>query len=617
MLLRAGAARGGIGPPGKAIRRFFATLPGRPSSKLFVTFEYIHACMYYMYIMERPECNRRNRTPWLYWVAVLWGATALLAGSVAWTQTAAPGLISLPSAEQVINRAQDPFAGSLPQGQPTGETLELSVEEALDRGLKYNLGLYLSDRATEQSRAAHLKALSDLLPHIAGSLSEQEEKLNLKALGFTSALIPGIPTSIGPFSVFTLQATGSWDAIDLSGIDNVRAADQNLKAAQFSYRDARDTVVLAVGANYLLTIANESRVTAAQAELQTAQALFQLASDQETAGLAPNIDTLRARVQLQTQQSVLIQAQNDLEKQRIALARVIGLPVTQKFRLVNRVPYHALPEMELQAAYGQALATRPDYQAALSLLRSAQLKKESAWKERVPTIGFSGDYGVLGNQPSSISPNWTAAASLNIPIFEGGKIRSDEQSAEAILKQRQAQVDSLKAGIEQDIENALLDIRAASQQVDVAKIGLGFAQQTLAESQDRFSAGVTNNVEVIQAQQQLASANDQYIASLYAHNIAKVLLARAIGNAEQAVKQYLSEPASTLPANTPPSATPQQPGSPQPADATPQGPSGATMLNSPAILRPRANSIASTLGPTLMPAGTGANNPPATTVPDQ
>ena len=143
----------------------------------------------------------------------------------------------------------------------------------------------------------------------------------------------------------------------------MRAADQNVKAAQFSYRDARDTVVLAVGANYLLTIANESRVTAAQAELQTAQALFQLASTRRPRALRRTSTLCVRRVRLKpSQEWVLIQAQNDLEKQRIALARVIGLPVTQKFRLVNRVPYHALPEMELQAAYGQALATRPDYQ---------------------------------------------------------------------------------------------------------------------------------------------------------------------------------------------------------------------------------------------------------------
>jgi outer membrane protein TolC len=330
--------------------------------------------------------------------------------------------------------------------------------------------------------------------------------------------------------------------------------------------------VLAVGANYLLTIANESRVTSAEAELKAAQALYQLAVDQEDAGIAPQIDTLRARVQLQTQQSILIQAQNDLEKQRIALARVIGLPVRQKFRLADRLPYQPLPEAATENAYERALQTRPDYQAALASLRAAQYSQQSAWQQRLPSIGFTGDYGVIGFTPSTLAPNWTAAATLSIPIFQGGKVEADVQQSRSVLKQRQAQVDNLKGSIEQDVENALLDLKAAAEQVEVAKTGLDYAQQTLEQSQDRFAAGVTNNVEVIQAQQQLASANEQYISSLYGHNIAKVLLARAIGNAEQAVRQYLAEPGSVLPA-TPgapnaPAPNPNSPGTPTPTPGT-------------------------------------------------
>ncbi len=201
------------------------------------------------------------------------------------------------------------------------------------------------------------------MPVVNGSFTEEEQKINLKAFGFN---FPGFPSSVGPFGLTELQAAGTWTPLNLHYITGLHAASQDVKASQFSYRDARDTVVLAVGANYLLTIANESRVTSAEAELKAAQALYQLAVDQENAGIAPQIDTLRARVQLQTQQSILIQAQNDLEKQRIALARVIGLPVQQKFKLVNRVPYQPLPEAAVENAYERALQTRPDYQAALA-----------------------------------------------------------------------------------------------------------------------------------------------------------------------------------------------------------------------------------------------------------
>ena len=508
------------------------------------------------------------------WLAT--GAVVVLSYSLGFAQSAIPGLTTLPSAEQVIQRAQDPYSGSIPQGKATPEIIDLTIEDALDRGLKYNLGL-------------------------------------------NGSLIPGIPTAVGPFGITDLRATGSWDPLDLHYIDNVRAATQNVKAAQFSYKDARDTVVLAVGANYLLTIANESRVAAAEAELNAAQALYQLAEDQETAGITPNIDTLRARVQLQTQQSVLIQAQNDLEKQRIALARVIGLPVRQRFRLLNRVPYRPLPEAEMENAYERALQTRPDYQAALASLRAAQYSRQSAWKQRLPSVGFEGEYGVLGTTPDSMSPNWTWAGTLKIPIFQGGKVEADVQQADAVLKQRQAQVDNLRGSIEQDIQDALLDLKAAAEQVDVAKTGLDYARQTLEQSQDRFGAGVTNNVEVVQAQQQLASANDQFIASLYAHNIAKVLLARAIGNAEQAVKLYLSEPGSTLPAN--PAAPPGGTGSPAPAPTPVPGtvptapPTSTGVMGEVRVVVPDLQTLNSgAMAPASMPPGPESANVPASAI---
>jgi outer membrane protein TolC len=465
--------------------------------------------------------------------ATLWLSCGLLQAQVTGTSPLAP----LPSAEAVINRNTDPYAGSIPQGKATSETIELTIDDALDRGLKYNLGLYLSNQTTAEARAARLRSLSSLLPNINGAFAEELQRLNLKSFGLT---FPGFPTSVGPFGLTATQATGTWNMLDLSSIDKYRASGETVRAAEFSYHDARDTVVLAVGANYLLTIAQESRLEAALAELKTAQALYQLASDQETAGLAPNIDTLRARVQLQAQQEAVIQAQNDLEKQRIALTRVIGMSVHQKFRLINRVPYAPVPDIALNGAYELALATRSDYKAAQAQLRAAELRHSAAWKGRLPSVEASGTYGVLGYHPDSMAPNYSAAATLNIPIFQGGKVQADIKETEAILKERQAQADNLKARIEQDVEDSILDLKAAAQQVEVARTGLDLAQQVVAQSQDRFAAGVTNNVEVIQAQQQLASANDQFIASLYAHNIAKVLLARSIGNAEQMVKQYLS-----------------------------------------------------------------------------
>src|SRR5271165_2786073 len=369
--------------------------------------------------------------------ALLVGATLLFSCGLSSAQvTGAAPLAPLPSAELVIGRNTDNYAGSIPQGKATAEVLDLTLEDAVDRGLKYNLGLYLSNQTTAEARAARLESLSHILPNINGTFAGEVQRLNLKSFGLT---FPGFPTSVGPFGLTATQATGTWDVADLSSIDKYRASGETVKAAQFNYHDARDTVVLAVGATYLLVIAQESRLEAAQAELNTAQTLFDLAKDQEAAGLAPNIDTLRAKVQLQAQRETLIQVQNDLEKQRIVLARVIGLPVRQKFRLVNRVPYAPVPEIALTGAYDLALATRADYKAALAQLRAAELRKSAAWKGYLPSVGLSGAYGVLGYHPNAMAPNYSAAATLNIPIFQGGRVQADIEEAEAVLRERQAQ----------------------------------------------------------------------------------------------------------------------------------------------------------------------------------
>src|SRR5215469_16959490 len=241
------------------------------------------------------------------------------------------------------------------------------------------------------------------------------------------------------------------------------------------------------------------------------------------------------------------------------------------------VPYAPVPEIAVTGAYDLALATRPDYKSAQAQVHAAELRRSAAWKGRLPSLDLSGTYGVLGFHPDDMAPNYSAAATLNIPIFQGGKVQADIKEADALLKDRQAQAGNIKARIEQEVEDSILDLNAAAKQVEVAKTGLDFAQQALVQSQDRFAAGVTNNVEVVQAQQQLASANDQYIASLFGHNIAKVLLARSVGNAEQMIKQYLAgnpalppsvvgpaTPNAPTPPPAPHSATPPTPNSPQP-----------------------------------------------------
>jgi outer membrane protein TolC len=444
------------------------------------------------------------------------------------------GSISISNA---LNAQQNPFLGSRPQGQATSQVIDLTILDAINRGLQNNLGLFLTERGTDQARAAQLRSRSELLPNINGHIAEQAQQNNLAALGLPTNL--GIAPIVGPFEIFDARATLTESLINFRNINNNRAARENVNAAQFTYRNARDLVVLVVGQSYLQAVASSSRVDAAKAQVETAKRLYDRAVDLKRTGIVAGIDVVRANVEYQTQQQRLIVAQNQFEKDKLQIARVIGLPTGQPFRLADQIPYAPAPDTNMESSLARAFQNRADYLSAQSSVRAAELSRTAASSQRLPSLNFTGDYGVLGQRPSSSHGTFTAAASLNFPIFDSGRIKADEQQADAVLQQQRAQLDDLRGRIEFEVRNALLDLRSANDQVAVAKNALDLAKDEVAQAQDRFTAGVTNNIEVVQAQDALAATNENYIGALYAFNFAKLSLARAVGIAEQATKAYL------------------------------------------------------------------------------
>jgi outer membrane protein TolC len=442
--------------------------------------------------------------------------------------------VSLPAA----SAAQSPFFGGTPAGTAASGVLDLSLADALDRGLKYNLGLLLTSQAGEQVRAARLRSLSDLLPNVNAHLAETVEQINLAALGVPPSFLRGASPIVGPFSIFDARATFR-ERLSPHLVQSLRAATENLRASQFSVRDARELVVLVVGGGYIQALAAQSRIAAIQAQLATAQTLYHQAVDMKAAGTVAGIEVLRAQVELQLQQQRLVAVQNDFEKAKLQLARAIGLPQGQQFRLVTAAPYQPLPPVTLEEALARAFRGRPDYQSAAASVRAAEASRRAAVAERLPSLEFNSDYGVLGNQPGRSHGTFTASGAVMIPVFQGGKIRSDIQAAEAVLKQRQAQLDDTRARIELDVRSAFLDLASAAQQVEVALSSVRLATEQLRQAQDRFAAGVANNIEVVQAQESLALSNENYISSLLSHNLAKLSLARALGAAETSVREFL------------------------------------------------------------------------------
>jgi outer membrane protein TolC len=424
----------------------------------------------------------------------------------------------------------------VPAGKATAEVIPLSFTDAINRGLQQNLGLLLSGDNVMASRGQRWKELANLLPNFNASIAENLQTVSIAQFGFK---IPGIPRVVGPFNYLDARATGTQSLFNWNYIEKERAAAQNIRQAQYNYKDARELVVLAVGNAYLQAIAGAARVDAADAQVKTAQALFNKAADQQKAGVTPAIDTLRAQVEFQTRQQQLIVARNDLAKEMLSLGRIIGLPPGQQFSLSSKAPYEPLVTSGLEQSLQRAYSSRSDYQAAMAQVRAAEFSRRAATAEYFPTLGVEADYGDIGISPFRSNGTYHVGGTMSIPIFQGGRVRGDTLQSESQLRQARSQLDNLRGQIDYDVRSAMLDLNAAADQVEVARSSLDLAQQTLTQAQDRFSAGVTDNLEVVQAQESLATAHENYIASLYAHNLAKVEFARAIGFAEEGVKQYL------------------------------------------------------------------------------
>ncbi len=429
------------------------------------------------------------------------------------------------------------YLGGVPAGRLSATPVALSLEDAVARGLKHNLGGVLATDVVTDARGQRWQALSELLPNVITDTGFGVHQVNVKAaFGLT---IRGEPPIIGPFGYFDSRAYLTQSVFDWASIERERSSTAQVRSAEFSSKDAREIVVLVIVSNYLLVIADQSEVESATSQRDTAKALFQQTSDQKTAGLASAVDVLRSQVQLQSREQKLIVAQNNLAKQKLVLARATGLPPGQTFEITTSVPYRELTPSSLDEAIQNAYKARTDFQSEMHQVRSAELARRAASAERYPSLGVETDYGLSGVNPGSSHGTVDAAATLRIPIFQGGRVHGDILRADASLTRESQRLEDLRAKIDQEVRDAYLDLEAAAQEVSVEQSAVTLATQTLEQSRDRFISGVTDNIEVVQAQDVLATATDSYIASLYGHNLAKISLARAIGVAESGFAEYV------------------------------------------------------------------------------
>jgi outer membrane protein TolC len=494
---------------------------------------------------DRPACRSFNfRACFLRLalaVAAVVCAQAILAGElVAQNSNSASAPISQIPTSQVQTSAQNSVFGSVPDAKVIPGVLPLTFSDAIERALRHNLAGLLSEYNTIQARGEKWQQLSDLLPNVNADVQEVVQKESLQALGLRAGGPFGnVPSVIGPFSYFDVRASVTQKVFDWRSIQKYRSSVIGEGVAKFNLKDARDLVVLATGNAYLQAIAGAARVETAQAQVETAKALYDKSVAQHQAGVAPAIDTLRAQVEYQARRQQFIAATNDFAKQKISLARVIGFAPGQEFELSDKAPYQAFPVPDLETSLQRAYSYRSDYKSAHDRLVAAQLERSAATAGYFPSLDVAANFGEIGAVPGDVLPTYLVAGTLNIPIFQGGKVHADVLKAEANLRQAEAQLADVRALIDQDIRNAILDLKSSADQVEVAQSSVNLAEEALLQSRDRFSAGVTDNLEVVQSQEALASAHESLISSLYLHNLAKVSYARALGRAEEGVREYL------------------------------------------------------------------------------
>lgn len=434
---------------------------------------------------------------------------------------------------------QNPFLGAVPEGQATAGPMALTLHQAVERGLKHNLGAVLAGQSAKEARGERLVALSQLLPNINGRVTETSQQVNLAAFGFDS--FPGIRPIIGPFGVFDTRATVSQTILNFRSLRGSQASVAAQKASELSYKDARDTVTLVVTSLYLQSASELSRIEAVEAQVAAAQALYNQAVDFKKEGMVPGIDVLRAQVELQTQKQRLIAARNSFEKSKLSLGRAIGLPDGQEIRLADVMPEATPPAPLMEEALTRAYEGRMDYLSLSSRVKAAELSARAASAGYLPSVGFTGDYGVLGKSPVNMHGTFMAGVGVNIPIFQGGRVKGEVLEAQAALAKERAQLDNLRGQIAFELRSALLDLKSTAEQLDVNRSAVSLAKQQSEQARDRFAAGVTNNLEVVQAQEAVATANENFISSLYSYNLARVQLARAMGGIEKNVDVLFPE----------------------------------------------------------------------------
>lgn len=481
----------------------------------------------------------------ILWIMILAGgvpAFAQTAYSIATPKPISPAEGTTTPSAQAAQR-QNPYLGSVP-AQATGTTIRFSLQDAIARGLRYNLGLVESNHASADVHADRLRALSALLPQVSANARQAYESISYQEIGLRLPAIPGLPAlpaTSGGFGYQDVRVELSQRVFDRERRQRYAARKEDEQASALSVKDSRDVVVLAVGTAYFQVVASTARVETAKAQLATAQEFDQLTANRVKSELSPEIESLRAQVERQSAEQRLANFINQGEIDKITFARITGLAIDQNFELTDNPSTLGRAGVTLEAATTEALSGRADLASAEAAVHAAESTLRAERAQRLPVLSLNASYGGGGRNVGALNQVYELAGAVSVPLYTGGRISADIGQAQADLERRRAEYADLRGRIAYDVRVAWLDVGASRSSVQVAENNRALADRALVQSRDRYANGVTNYLEVVQAQEAVAAAAENYIQSLYSLNVATISLARALGAAETRLPQLLQE----------------------------------------------------------------------------
>jgi outer membrane protein len=418
------------------------------------------------------------------------------------------------------------------QDVPSGEQ-KLTLNSAVDLALKQNLDIQIANIETATRQQDRVIARSELLPHASFEADESVNRYNLKAQIGIQIPISSVPRSIGPYQAVHVGPTFSAPVFDLTLIRQYQASGHRLLAGRADEQTVREETVLLTVSEYMAHLRASASITAAESRVELATRLGHQADDLLNDGVASKIDVSRAQVRLREEQQRLIEAKRDADTTLYALKRIMNVYDSKKVDFSDQQDFFQTPSLDFPDPLAMALARRPELHALAETIKADQLAHKAAVAESVPKFTFDGFWDEQGQTFDTVTPGYQYQVNMRVPIFTGGRLKAERTNTLLAEQRTEKQLAQKRNEVTEEVRDGQVELQSALHQVDLGRQEVQLANEEVELSEGRFQSGVTDNIEVTQAQDSLARANDAEIGALFRYNIARVQLARAVGSVEQ------------------------------------------------------------------------------------